>query len=77
MPTQVKAVDLLAPLGIEMEGPDDDEMITGAVIIMRSSRIEGGNPVAVAYSDGMDWVTQRGLLEAAIRMSNMHWEGRA
>ena len=43
----------------------EGELISDAVVILRIVNSDGDTNVRVAWSDGMDWISRRGLLEVA------------
>jgi hypothetical protein len=44
----------------------DGELLDGAVVIMRILDRDGRTRVSTAWSDGMDWIVRRGLLEVSL-----------
>jgi len=49
---------------------DDDDLITECVVIGKCTRLAegGGTSLVLASSDGIDWVSQLGLIEGARRV---------
>jgi hypothetical protein len=45
---------------------DDGELIDAAIVILRVVSPEGHTHVRCAFSEGLDWITRRGLLEVAL-----------
>lgn len=44
---------------------DDDELIDGAIVILRVIEADGSIRHTQAWSNGLDWITRRGLVEIA------------
>ena len=60
---------LLDALGVGCD-LDDGEHVTDAVVLLRVSPIDAEHSrIAVVSSDGMDWITQLGLIHAARSMA--------
>lgn len=55
--------DLLDTLGVTAT-LDEGDLINSAVVIL-SVQGEAGTEMSLAWSDGLDWITRRGLLEEA------------
>lgn len=49
---------------------DDEDLITEVVVIGKCTRLSdgGGTSLVLASSDGIDWVSQLGLIEGARRV---------
>jgi len=45
---------------------DGEELVDGAVVVMRVIDTDGQARVASAWSEGMDFIVRRGLLEIAL-----------
>jgi hypothetical protein len=60
---------ILDGLGVTFDLGDND-LIVEATVIAKVTRMDegGGTSVIVANSDGIDWVSQLGLIEAARRV---------
>lgn len=60
---------------------ENGDLVDGAVLVSRIRRANGTTSTSVAYTDGMDFITRRGLLEIARdgeRIPARHssgWEG--
>ena len=50
--------------GIEIRLPEG-HLVSGAVVIMRLIDSDGRAYAKQAWSDGMDWISRRGLIEVA------------
>jgi len=55
----------LDALGVS-QALDDGDLIEGAVVITKVLLANGDVRVALAWSDGMDFITRRGLQEIAL-----------
>jgi hypothetical protein len=57
---------ILDGLGVVFDLQDDD-LIVEAVVIGKITRLSdgGGTTIVIANSEGIDWVSQLGLIEAA------------
>lgn len=56
--------DRLNALGITASIAED-ELLAGAVVILRVIPAEGGERVSISGSDGLGWIERTGLLHAA------------
>jgi hypothetical protein len=61
-----QAGPILDGLGVTLD-LDDDDLLVEVLIVGKVTRLSdgGGTSVLLAKSDGMDWVSQLGLIEAA------------
>jgi hypothetical protein len=57
---------ILDGLGVTFD-LDEDDLITEVVVVGKVSRMSesGGTSIVIGTNDGMDWISQLGLLEAA------------
>lgn len=62
--TRVPIGDRIDALGVRAT-LREGELVDGAVILMRVIESDGDVRVQTAWSDGLDWVTKRGMIEAA------------
>lgn len=59
------------PIGAQIDGLgvvaslNEGDLIEAAVVLLKVIDPEGAVRVKVAWSDGMDWTTRRGLIEVA------------
>jgi hypothetical protein len=56
----------------------DGELIDGAVVILRIVEADGTRRVGVSWTDGLDWIVRRGLIETALdceRATNFESDG--
>lgn len=67
--TERSAGPILDGLGVTFD-LDDDDLITETTVIAKVTRMAdgGGTSIVIANSDGIDWVSQLGLIEAARRV---------
>ena len=56
--------NLLDSLGVT-HTPDDDELISGAVVLLKVVDTEGNVTLRCCFSDGMSWIERLGMLRAA------------
>lgn len=49
---------------------DDDDLVSDYMVIAKVVRSDGQPTVAIGNSDGMDWLTQLGILAAANQIIN-------
>ena len=56
---------ILDAQGLELE-LDDDDLIDGAVVVLRIRKGDGSTTVQSANTEGLDFITMRGLLEIAL-----------
>ena len=49
----------------------DGELLDGAVVVMRVIDTDGRTRVSSAWSDGMDFIVRRGLLEIALDVDRL------
>lgn len=57
---------VLDGLGVTLD-LDDEDLVTEVVVIAKVARMSdgGGTAVVVSNNEGLDWVSQLGLIEAA------------
>lgn len=56
--------EIIDGLGVKLTLNDGD-LIASALLITEVSEPDGQTRVSVAYSEGMNWITRRGLIEVA------------
>ena len=56
--------NLLDSLGVAYS-PDEGELVSDALVIMKVVREDGSVGLRVAWSEGMSWVERLGMLHAA------------
>lgn len=56
--------DLLDSLGVKAD-LDDEDMVPSAVVLLKTVSMDSGVAVTIASSEGMSWLDQLGLIEAA------------
>lgn len=62
--TVQKIGQLLDSLGVVAELEDDD-LVSDAVVLLRTTPAEGPGGVTIAASDGLNWVDQIGLIRSS------------
>lgn len=65
MSTKTGIASIIESLGVSLTLADND-LVTDAVVIANVVEADGTVRLALAYSDGMSWVTRLGLLTAAV-----------
>jgi cobalamin biosynthesis protein CbiD len=53
---------------------EDADLVSDVLVVAKVSTTDGGTTIAIGASDGMDWVTQLGLVAAASRVINTGFE---
>ena len=56
--------DVLSQLGIDLDLEDGD-LITDAIVLCKVSRYDGGTSLVSRTSNGMDFITYRGMIAMA------------
>lgn len=56
--------DIIDATGVTLDLADDD--LVADVLVIAKVITEHGTGLAVGVSDGMDWVTQLGMIQAAV-----------
>lgn len=64
--------EALDRIGVTWEPDDPGDIITDAIIIAKVSGGDGDTSVVYELSDGMDWVTRLGLMEAGRQIEAMN-----
>jgi hypothetical protein len=60
-----KIGELLDTLGVTLD-IDDGQQVTEVVVLAKLSDFDsGGTAVVLGASEGLDWITQRGIMSAA------------
>jgi len=49
-------------LGVHAE-IDDNELVDSAIVLLKVVDLDGGVRLAVGWSEGLDWITRRGMIE--------------
>jgi len=73
MAKEQKIGQLLDTLGVTMI-LDEGDMVTDVVVIMKVLEPDGSVNIGITKSEGTDWITKLGLLDAANRLegSRLH-----
>lgn len=50
---------------VSTDAMDEGDFIACAVVLMKTCKADGSTGFLIANSEGMDWITQRGLVDAA------------
>jgi hypothetical protein len=53
---------------------EDADLVSDVLVVAKVSTTDGGTTIAIGASDGMDWVTQLGLVTAAARIIDSGFE---
>jgi len=75
MAEQQKIGQLLDTLGVTME-LDKGDMVTDVVVIMKVLEADGTVNIGMTKSEGTDWITKLGLLDAASRIEDNNFSRR-
>lgn len=67
-----KIGQLLDTLGVTMS-LDEGDMVTDVLVIMKVVEADGTVNIGVTKSEGTDWITKLGLLDAANRLEGNHF----
>ncbi len=59
-----KLGELIDTLGVELE-MDDEDLVSSAVVLLKVITEDGSIQLGIASSEGLDWIAQLGLIEAA------------
>ncbi len=58
---------ILDGLGVTL-GMDEGDLVSDAVVLLKVVDAEGRVQLGLAYSEGCDWIEQRGMVHAAIEI---------
>jgi len=75
-PKDQKIGQLLDTMGVTME-LDEGDMVTDVLVIMKVIEKDGTVNIGVTKSEGTDWITKLGLLDAAHRLENNNFQRRS
>ncbi|GFH34303.1 hypothetical protein [Streptomyces pacificus] len=56
--------DLIDGLGIEAH-VGDDELVAGAIVLLKVVEVDGSTRLSVSHSDGLGWIERSGMLRIA------------
>lgn len=68
MAEELTLSQMLDAHGVELPELADDELIDGVVVLFRVHMPDGRTALRLRVSEGLCWITKRGMLSAAVDM---------
>lgn len=63
-------------LGVRRNPLPEGHMVSDAIVLMRVIDADGVTYISQVWSEGMDWISRRGLMEAALDTERVHTSPR-